>query len=144
MKAGPGGRSPFPSSFPKKMNAPSLPEKAAAVVMFVFFVYATVVQFNDPDPWVWVPLYGLAAVLCVGYLVGRLPVRAAGVYTALVVVYALYLAVRLASRHLFFDEREMAGIVEEGREMLGLVIVAAWTGFMTWRTRRRKRTAGVG
>ncbi|WP_456430196.1 transmembrane 220 family protein [Rhodocaloribacter sp.] len=126
------------------MNAPSLPEKAATVVMFVFFVYATVVQFNDPDPLIWVPIYGLAAVLCVLYLMGRLPVRAAGVYTGLVVVYALYLAFRLATRHLFFDEREMVGIVEEGREMLGLVIVAAWTGFVTWRTHRRMRTTTAG
>ena len=126
------------------MNPLSLPEKAATVVMFVFFVYATVVQFNDPDPLIWVPFYGLAAVFCVLYLMGRLPVRAAGVYTALVVVYALYLAFRLATRHLFFDEREMVGIVEEGREMLGLVIVAAWTGFMTWRTRRRTRAATTG
>ncbi len=112
-------------------------EKGVVAVMTVFFIYAAVVQFNDPDPVRWVLIYGVAAVFSGLYLTGRLPKGVPLVVGAAALLWALYLGVRLASRHLFFDEHEMAGIVEEGREMLGLLIVAVWICVMAWRLHHR-------
>ncbi|GFY66005.1 uncharacterized protein TNIN_441161 [Trichonephila inaurata madagascariensis] len=37
--------------------------RGANAMMTLFFVLASGVQFNDPDPFLWVPLYGTAAIL---------------------------------------------------------------------------------
>ena len=41
-------------------------------VFTLFFVFAAVVQFNDPDSWLWVLLYFLAALASVLFALGRL------------------------------------------------------------------------
>ena len=41
-------------------------------IFTVFFVFAAIVQFNDPDPWLWVLLYLVAAVASVIFFLGRL------------------------------------------------------------------------
>ena len=113
-------------------------DKAMTVLMLVFFGYATVMQYNDPDPLLWMTIYSVAAILCAMHLMGRLPVRAGLVFIGLIIIHGLYLAYRIIGPR-FFDEREMIGVAEEGREMIGVIIVAAWTGFMVWRTRGRRR-----
>ena len=34
------------------------------LIFFILFVLFAVLQYNDPDPWIWIPIYGYAAVLC--------------------------------------------------------------------------------
>lgn len=34
------------------------------LVFFILFVLFAALQYNDPDPWIWIPIYGYAAVLC--------------------------------------------------------------------------------
>lgn len=38
--------------------------KTLAIFFGVLFIVFAVVQYNDPDPEVWVPIYGVAAVAC--------------------------------------------------------------------------------
>ncbi len=38
--------------------------KIVALTLGIIFVSFVVVQYNDPDPQVWMPIYGLAAALC--------------------------------------------------------------------------------
>jgi len=42
--------------------------------------------------------------------------------------------IRLVEAGTFLDETgtEMTGVVEEGREMMGLLIMAVWTGGLAW------------
>ncbi len=35
------------------------------ILLAVLFVLFAALQWNDPDPWVWVPLYLFAAIICV-------------------------------------------------------------------------------
>src|SRR6185436_8017960 len=61
------------------------------LIFFIVFVLFAALQYNDPDPYIWIPIYGYAAVLCflafrrkyfpAAYLVGI------GVY----LLYAVYL-----------------------------------------------------
>jgi len=34
------------------------------LIFFVFFVASAALQYNDPDPYIWIPIYGYGAILC--------------------------------------------------------------------------------
>ncbi len=108
-------------------------------LMFILFVWAAVVQYNDPDPVLWMAIYGAAALCCALYVAGRLPMRLAAALSGLYVLGAVYLMLRVLGPGSFFDDtgREMMGLMEESREMLGLWIMAVWTGFLAWRVHRQ-------
>lgn len=108
-------------------------------IMLALFVTAAVVQFNDPDPALWVSVYGSAALVCALFMAGRLPVWLAALSCGVYTLWGLYLLLPIIGPEAFYDTtgREMMGVMETGREMMGLLIMAGWTGFLTWRLRRR-------
>jgi hypothetical protein len=119
---------------------------AANVVMLLMFVFSVVVQFNDPDPLVWMPVYGAAAAACALALAGRLPrwiPAAVGIGS---IVWAATIAPHVLGSVPFLDmfsawEMKNEG-VEESREMYGLLIVAAWMLVLAvagWRGARHVR-----
>lgn len=112
-------------------------------LLLVLFAWAAAMQYNDPDPVLWTTLYGTAALCCVLYMADRLPVLLAAVLSGVYVLGALYLTLRLFGPASFFDDtgREMMGLMEDSREMLGLWIAAAWTGFLGWLVHRQQRAA---
>jgi hypothetical protein len=99
----------------------------------VIFVLFAALQYNDPDPYVWIPIYMYAAVLCWLAFRGKYFPRA---YLTGIVVYAIYAGYK------FFDENGVWDWVtkhraeniadtmkaeqpwiEETREFFGLVIL---------------------
>lgn len=107
-------------------------------VMLVLFATAAIVQYNDPDPWLWMGIYGAGALCCLLYLAGRLPTALSGFVAVGCLLSGLFLAVRIVFGSVpFFDAsgQEMMGLMEETREMFGFLITALWTGILTWRTR---------
>ena len=116
-------------------------------LLLAMFVFSVVVQYNDPDPLVWMTVYGLAAGACVyayrhpahWLWPGGLAVASA--------LWAATIAPRVLGRVAFrelFEAWEMKDLrVEEAREMGGLLIVAAWMlvlfgrAFAQWLTQRR-------
>lgn len=116
----------------------------ANVLLLAAFVLAVVVQYNDPDPTAWMVFYGLAAIACGLELAGRGGWLLPGVVTLVGVAWAAVIApealaheTRLAD--LFTDAQMMNAGVEEAREALGLLVVAAWTAALTWTGYRRSR-----
>lgn len=104
------------------------------VFIFLFIIFA-VLQYNDPDPYIWMPIYLYAAFLCYQALQHR---YSKALYIIGLVVYLIYGA------WLFFDkvgvldwmeEHHSESLVqsmqaskpwiEESREFFGLVIVIA-------------------
>jgi hypothetical protein len=94
------------------------------------FLLGAVVQYNDPDPLRWAAIYLAAAIACALVVLGRghwaIP-AAVGVVAA---AWAAMLAPSVLGRVMpgelvgaweMKDER-----VEVGREMYGLLIIAAW------------------
>lgn len=115
----------------------------ADVVMLLAFVFSVLVQVNDPDPLVWMTVYGLAAVAC-GLSIAR---RGHWTFPAAVavatVIWAVTIAPRVVGRVPFLDmfgafEMADAGI-EESREMYGMLLVAAWMTVLSVRRARRRR-----
>jgi hypothetical protein len=118
--------------------------RIASGIVAVLLASAALVQANDPDPALWMGAYGAAAVCSGLYAVGRPPVRLAIGGAAACGLGALYLLGRVVWAGAFLDETgaEMIGVVEEGREMLGLWLVASWTSVLAWWGRESR--SGVG
>ncbi len=97
----------------------------------LLFILAAAVQYNDPDPIVWMAIYGLAAVACGLALAGRLPRLPAVLLSLAAFAWAATLAVRVVGKqHLWY--------AEEGREMMGLLLVGSWTALLAIRHSGRR------
>lgn len=106
--------------------------RAVIAIMVLVFVYFTVVQFNDPDPLLWIGLYG--AVVAVSVLAffqrgGPVPIVGAIAYFG----GAIYLWPDLEGQP-WID-------VEEARESLGLAVAGCWMAVLAFSWYRRRRIA---
>ncbi|MGH9366848.1 MAG: transmembrane 220 family protein [Thermoanaerobaculia bacterium] len=96
--------------------------------LLLLFFLAVAVQYNDPDPIRWMAIYGLAAAACLLALLGRLPRIPTALLALAALAWAATLAVRVIGRqHLWHTE--------EGREVMGLLLVFVWTALLAARTR---------
>lgn len=114
--------------------------RGAAVAPCALFLLSVAVQYNDPDPWLWMPLYGLAAWLAGLCAAGRLPLWPNAAALALyVVLLGLWAPSLLGARREAFTSFEMrAAADEEPREAVGLALCAAWSAVQTvaaWRAK---------
>lgn len=114
-------------------------------LLAVLFAVAAIVQFDDPDPALWVGLYGIAAAACGLFAAGRLPRWAAALLAGGYMLGGLYMLLPILGPAAFYDTtgREMMGLMETSREMLGLLIMAGWTGFLTWQLGRQAATPPI-
>jgi hypothetical protein len=111
------------------------------------FLLGAVVQYNDPDPLRWIAIYLAAATSC-GLVAAR---RVPRWLPATVGVVALAWAAGLASHVLGkVEPSELVGAwemkdanVEMGREMYGLVIIAAWMIVILLTGQRRRQSGPV-
>ena len=120
--------------------------RAADGVMLLLFLFAAVLQFNDPDPVRWIAVYMLAAVACLFSLRGRLHWGFPAIVGVVAVIWAATLAPHVVGRVPagdMFSAWEMKNVdIEESREMYGLLIIAAWMLVLALRVRPgRSRTA---
>ena len=103
--------------------------RKASAAMALLFVFAAVVQWNDPDPLAWIVLYGLAATLAGLAARGRARfapnAAAAALFTALVLWWAPSL--EDARGEAFTSVQMKAAEDEEPRETIGLLLCAVWT-----------------
>ncbi|MDO6459930.1 transmembrane 220 family protein [Granulosicoccaceae sp. 1_MG-2023] len=117
--------------------------RSFAFLMTLLMLYAVLVQFNDPDSYFWIGLYGasvLASAFCVaGVAIQPLLWLLLGVYLAAVV----WLSPAFPNTSLeAFAAVGMKGATEEMvRELWGMVICALWTTAMIYRGRRRRPRA---
>src|SRR5688572_24730116 len=98
-------------------------------IMLLMFLFSAAVQVNDPDPLVWMAIYGAAAVVCLLEIRRRMPAWApvAVALVALVWAGSLYYRAHDVPITSLFAEWEMQDLgIEEAREMYGLTIVGAW------------------
>lgn len=91
--------------------------RVIAGLMTLFYAWCCWLQTNDPDPLVWIALYGYAGAVSLMTAAGRHPLLAAGIGFA-----AYTLAVLWHTPHLRPGWWES----EQGREGVGLLICACW------------------
>lgn len=110
------------------------------------FLISAALQFNDPDPILWIAIYGAAGLGCL--LARRWSI--AWWLVAAVAVVSLGWSASMAPRviptlqpgHLVESMKASTPQIEEGREMLGLLIVGIWTTLVAVRHRSTRRGAG--
>jgi hypothetical protein len=113
-------------------------------LLLAMFVFSLIVQYNDPDPWLWMSVYGVAAGACL--LAFRRPAhwQIPGVLALTSGLWAATIAPRVLGRVAFgelFEAWEMKDLrVEEAREMGGLLIVAVWMSVLFYRAYARRLT----
>ena len=117
---------------------PALAFRLLAALMCALFVLSLVVQYNDPDPYVWMPIYGLAAALAGMGAAGRLSFRANAAALGLyLVLLALWVPSLVGARAEAFEHWEMQATGdEEAREAGGLALCAFWSAVqagLAWR-----------
>ena len=109
--------------------------------MALLYLFCLAVQYNDPDPWRWAGLYGLAGLCCWLSALGRLPRIMPLVLALGSLAWAGMLAAGVSGALPAWEllaTFEMANLaVEEIREMVGLVLVGLWMAVLTLFPRRR-------
>lgn len=101
----------------------------------LLFVLAVAVQYNDPDPLLWITIYFFSLAACVAWETGWLHPLAALPLAAVGAAWGVYsglnttLTVPLGEA--LMDWKMTAGGAEELRETLGLGIVALWMAALT-------------
>jgi len=106
------------------------------LVVAAFFVYAAVVQVNDPDALLWMLMYAVAATLTVMSLVITYHAAFTGSFAAICICWAILILPTAFDKDLSFAE-------EIPRELFGLLIVSAWMLWLTIHHRYRRRDAEV-
>jgi hypothetical protein len=116
-------------------------------VMVPLFLFAVVVQWNDPDPFRWMAIYG--AAFCVSLAVavrGRIPLAIpmlAGLAALLWGFMTMAAGAPATAYGHMFDAWEMTSAsTEQAREATGLLIVAAWMFVVS--ASQRRRSGGRG
>jgi Transmembrane family 220, helix len=108
--------------------------------MMVLFLFSVAVQYNDPDPLRWMAIYGAAAVACVSALRNSLHPAVSATIGVVALAWTVTLAPGVWGQVGFselFQEFEMASpLIEEAREMGGLLIVAAWMAVLSLVTKK--------
>ena len=119
--------------------------KIANLLLGMLFVLFAAVQYNDPDAWLWIIIYGSLAVAFF-LAAGR---RYSGLLYGLILAAGVYEAVTLAPDFLHWIEMGTPNIASEMkteephielvREFLGIVITLLAVLFLFWQSRRRFR-----
>jgi hypothetical protein len=125
--------------------------KILNVLLIALFLYSTAVQYNDPDPYVWMPIYMYGAVLCLLalrgkynpalYVIGLLTYGSMAVYYFVADNGVLDWITAHNAESLTRTMEAQKPWIEQTREFFGLTILAATlTANMVWLA-KAKRTA---
>ncbi len=107
--------------------------KITNFILAILFLLFAFVQINDPDPILWILIYGNMAVLCV---LAMFKMRFTYWLAATIILYAIYASLLIGGawewlqspdRSLLFDDlaKMQYPYIEETREFLGLLICIA-------------------
>ena len=107
--------------------------KLVSAGMALLFIAWAAFQYNDPDPFLWILVYGLAALVSVLYLIKRLPAALPIVFCTACLIWAIILATRITFEPPLIE-------IEEWREMMGLIVIATWMGLLSWMLLRATKT----
>jgi membrane-bound metal-dependent hydrolase YbcI (DUF457 family) len=121
------------------------------IIFTILFVLFAALQYNDPDPYLWMPIYLYGALLCWKASLNKFYPKA---YLAGIVLYALYAAYKIFDHNGLLDwinlhdAENIAGTmkaekpwVEESREFFGLVILIVVLLIDLIYSRKKKITA---
>jgi hypothetical protein len=109
-------------------------------IFLIIFLLCMAVQYNDPDPFRWMFLYGAAALCCILFALRKLPpylplatAVVAGLWILLLLPAVWGLSI--PAKEVFSMVHMFSPGVEEVREIGGLSIVMIWMTVLAIKTR---------
>src|SRR5688572_1910273 len=114
--------------------------KVLNLIFLAIFLLCAAVQWNDPDPYRWIAIYGAAAFCCFFYFRRKLPAYLPAV-TAIVAFLWILLLIpvvwgqQIAWHQVFATIHMLSPGVEEIREIGGLFLVLIWMMVLAYKTR---------
>jgi hypothetical protein len=119
--------------------------KVVHAFLALMFLSFTIVQYNDPDPWLWIAIYGSMTALSVLAFFQKFLFRFMIAQVIAFTVYAVLLAPGVwawwtsPDRSLLFDDlaKMQFYYIEEAREFLGLIICLSVLAFYSFLSRRK-------
>lgn len=116
------------------MSRPTTRFRIANGVMLAVFLLSCAVQYNDPDPVLWILFYGYAALVTLLAITGRYTVLAPIGLIGYLVGFAYYLPGWELDTIFLLREPKMSNErVELAREAFGLLICAVWMAVLSWK-----------
>jgi hypothetical protein len=120
------------------------------IVVTLWFLSNAAVQFNDPDPLLWVAIYGTVAIIAGLAVFTRFYLPLIAVTLAVCLGGSLYLLPSVLELFLHHEPGDLISgmspdrpYVEEARESLGLLIAAAALVYFLVLAIRQRRLAGL-
>ncbi len=108
--------------------------------MALVLLLCIVVQFNDPDGWLWMTIYGIGLVLTLLHLFSKSSPVVLSITSAAGFAGALYISLCIGELETdkVLSSLNMEGRgVEEVREAAGLLIQSVWLARLAWVARAR-------
>ena len=119
------------------------------IIFCILFVISAGLQYNDPDPYVWMPIYMYGAILCWFAFKGKYYPRLYVWGIAVYLVYAVYLFIEKDGVWDWVTEHNAENIagtmkastpwIEDTREFFGLAIIIGVFLVNYWYAKRQKR-----
>lgn len=107
--------------------------KLLNIIFCILFIISAVLQYNDPDPYLWIPIYLVPAWFCFQAIKGKFYPVAYLVVSILLIGYAMYLLISTDGVISWATEHEAENIaqsmkatrpwIESTREFFGLLII---------------------
>jgi hypothetical protein len=124
------------------MASPGMYFRVVCLFLGALFAFGALVQWNDPDPLVWMVAYGFAAGLAAAGARGVFWPRTTAAFALLMACGLCLLAPSLltAPPEAFASFQMEAPSHEEPREAVGLALISIWNGYLArrgWRLARR-------
>ena len=120
------------------------------LIFCILFILFAALQYNDPDPWIWIPIYMYAAILCWMAFRGKYFPKA---YLFGIVAYLAYAAVLFFEKDGVWDwitKHDAANIadtmkadkpwIEDTREFFGLLILIIVLAIDYFHSRKKRTT----
>ena len=133
----------------RKLVHLSMLMKILNIFLCIVFIIFAGLQYNDPDPYVWIPIYGYAAILCGLAAKNKFYPRA---YAVGILVYTIYAIYKFFCKDgvldwmRFHNSENIAETmkatkpwVEETREFFGLLILICAFLLNFWYARKKMR-----
>jgi hypothetical protein len=119
------------------------------VVFIILFLLSAALQYNDPDPYIWMPIYLYGALLCFLALKGRYNTVLYVIGLVIYVGFAIFLFIDEDGVLAWAQEHDAENIaqsmkatkpwIEQTREFFGLLILCvALVSNMIWYSRARQ------
>lgn len=115
----------------------------------VLFLAFTIVQFNDPDPLLWILIYGAMVAVCVMAAFNMFYPKVMMVQSGIYFIYAIFLWPGVSQwfaskdKAMLFDDlaKMQYPYIEESREFLGLAICLIVLALYLWLSMRGRKSA---